>query len=43
MGRWRLMPPGYWGDTAYGRETIPVGDKYYAYAAARRHLIRQLR
>ena len=35
------MPPGYGGgDTAYGRETIPVGDKYYAYAAARRHLIR---
>jgi len=28
---------------APGRETIPVGDKYYAYAAARRHLIRQLR
>ena len=25
---------------APGRETIPVGDKYYAYAAARRHLIR---
>ncbi len=21
-------------------ETIPIGDKYYAYAAARRHLIR---
>ena len=43
MGRWRLTPPGYWGDTACGRETIPVGDKYYAYAAARRHLIRPLR
>ena len=40
MGRWRLTPPWYWGDTACGRETIPVGDKYYAYAAARRHLIR---
>ena len=40
MGRWRLTPPGYWGDTACGREIIPVGDKYYAYAAARRHLIR---
>ena len=25
---------------APGRETIPVGDKYYAYAAARRRLIR---
>ena len=24
---------------APGRETIPVGDKYYAYAAARRRLI----
>ena len=33
------MPPWYWGDTACGRETIPVGDKYYACAAARRHLI----
>ena len=43
MGRWRLTPPWYWGDTACGRETIPVGDKYYAYAAARRHLIRTLR
>ena len=43
MGRWRLMPPWYWGDTACGRETIPVGDKYYACAAARRHLIRPLR
>ena len=27
MGRWRLTPPWYWGDTACGRETIPVGDK----------------
>ena len=43
MGRWRLTPPGYWGDTACGRETIPVGDKSCAYAAARRHLIRPLR
>ena len=43
MGRWRLTPPWYWGDTACGRETIPVGDKYYACAAARRHLIRPLR
>ena len=34
MGRWRLTPPGYWGDPAYGREIIPVGDKYYACAAA---------
>ena len=25
---------------APGREIIPVGDKYYAYAAAWRHLIR---
>ena len=40
MGRWRLTPPGYGGDTACGRETIPVGDKYYACAAARRRLIR---
>ena len=32
MGRWRLTPPGYWGDTAYGREIIPGGDKYYACA-----------
>ena len=28
---------------APGRETIPVGDKYYACAAARLHLIRPLR
>ena len=28
---------------APGRETIPDGDKYYACAAARRHLIRPLR
>ena len=28
---------------APGRETIPVGDKYYAYAAARRRLICPLR
>ena len=28
---------------APGREIIPVGDKYYAYAAARGHLIRPLR
>ena len=32
MGRWRLTPPWYWGDTACGRETIPGGDKYYACA-----------
>ena len=28
MGRWRLTPPWYWGDTACGRETIPVGDTF---------------
>ena len=32
MGRWRLTPPGYGGDTACGCETIPGGDKYYACA-----------
>ena len=43
MGRWRLTPPWYWGDTACGCETIPIGDKYYASAAARLHLICPLR
>ena len=40
MGRWQLTPPWYWGDTACGREIIPVGDKESARAGARLHLIR---